>query len=168
MMLSNFRKIDKFYLSGGWTQVPKNLSFLSHYNIKAILDVQWHPADWESMQSSREFISQQASTYEMQYIPLAMRDDEFNVNLDSALETGHEILKGWETQFPSKRDNILIKCAAGISRSPTMLIYHLCIERRMSYIEALTYIRAQESKNFTEFGSSPNPYFSQYLRNKFK
>ena len=104
----------------------------------------------------------------IEYNALAMYDSEFNNDLGAILDFGHEYLEQMEEKFPDKRDGILVKCAAGISRSPAMLINHLCISRRMSYVEALNYVRDKENNQEIEFGSSPNEFFAQYLREKYK
>lgn len=160
----NFRKIDRFYLSGGWDNLPENINLLKLNKIKAVLDLQFI-SQKESETASR-YIKEKLG--DIQYYALAMYDSEFNNDLGAILDFGHECLEKLEEKFPNKNDGILVKCAAGISRSPAMLINHLCISRRMNYAEALNYLRDKESAQGIDFGSSPNEFFAQYLREKYK
>src|SRR3989304_8008242 len=154
----NLRQIDyKFYLSGGWQNVPKDLDELKYLGIKAILDLQFIP--WETMYdkndtlSSIKFITDEAKEEDIHYEAILMRDDEHNVYLPDLLLQGYEFIASMEKVFSKRKDKILIKCGAGISRSPAMLINYLCIKNRWSYVEALNYIREKEEYQ-VQFGTS--------------
>lgn len=137
---------------------------LRQQNIRAILDLQMLPSD--PIDTINIFMQEQAEKNNIKYTIIPFRDDEFNTDLDQVFTSGHTFLADMEQQFPAKKDTILVKCAAGISRSPSMLINHFCMSRRMSYVDALNYIRERERYTIT-FGSSPNPYFANYLKRRF-
>lgn len=166
----NFRKIDKFYLSGGWNNLPDNISLLRANRIKAVLDLQFTPDGgiYENYSAAIAAIKAKLAEDNIEYRAIRMRDDEFNADFDGVLSEGTEFLTEMEEKYPEKRDGILVKCGAGISRSSTMLINHLCITRRMSYLEALAYLRKREEDQAIQFGSSPNQFFAEKLKKRFK
>lgn len=171
MQLVNWRKIDKFYLSGGWNDVPENAKFLAYSRIKAVLDLQYFvDGFWSQKDRDRAvlFIREELAKYGIDYLAIDMYDSEHNLTFDDLLDQGTNFLTEMEEKYPEKRDGILVKCAAGISRSATQLINHLCISRRMSYVEALNYIREKEHRQGIEFGASPNYFFAEQLKKKFK
>jgi len=184
--LINFRRIDRFYLSGGWNNLPENISLLRQNRIKAVLDLQFTPdaGMYANYGPAIEAIKSKLAEDSIAYHAIRMTDDEFNLDFDGILNEGHEILTGWEEKFkPEPRvqqsgkkkviqmsppiAGILVKCGAGISRSPTMLINHLCITDRLSYLEALNYLRKKEYDQAVQFGSSPNYYFAEQLKRKY-
>lgn len=161
----NFRKIDKFYLSGGWNKLPENIDELKVNNVKAVLDLQFSTIDSRAtIKAIKELLEKNGIDYQA----IDMYDSEFNISMEDIFFAGQEFLSQMETKYPAKREGILVKCAAGISRSPAMLINYFCNSRRMSYAEALNYLRKREEDQGIDFGSSPNQYFSQYLKEKYK
>lgn len=169
----NFRKVDnKFCLSGGWNNLPENVKFLQANNIKAVLDLQFLPDDSVYSASQQEamilYIRDELEKVGIRYKIVKMRDDEFNLDLEYAFTEGSLFLIDAEEDFADKGDKILVKCAAGISRSPSMLINYLCASRRISYLEALQYVRENEEKYGVWFGASPNMFFAEHLKNKYK
>lgn len=114
------------------------------------------------------YIKDELEANGIEYKAIRMYDGEFNLDLDGIYAEGQEFLTEMEEKYPGKKDGILIKCAAGISRSPSMLINHLCVSRRMSYLEALNYLREKEYRQAIEFGTSPNQFFAQMLKGKYK
>lgn len=169
MEFPNWRKIDKFYLSGGWNNLPENIKFLTYNRIIAVLDLQFFDDGYfNNTGAIIHAIKEELQNVGIDYLAIKMQDSELVWNLEEILNEGQEFLTAIEEKYPDKRDGILIKCAAGISRSPTMLINHLCISRRMSYLEALNYLRDKEDNQGIQFGSSPNYFFVNYLKKKFK
>lgn len=165
-MILNLRQIDKFYLSGGWSaNILKDIEYLKTLNIKAILDLQMSQADIEFIgQRPIEFILNSMKEHGIDYKAVPMSDDEFNINLGNTLFEGSQFLSAMEKKYPAKKDKILVKCGAGISRSPTQLINYLCQVRNSSYIDILSYIRMKEEYAGIGFGSSPNPIFADHLK----
>lgn len=187
MQLPNFRKVDnKFYLSGGWNNLPENIKILQFHNIKAVLDLQFLPDNSVYSVGSQEamilHIKEELEKVGIDYKAIKLRDDEFNLNLEIDLAEGGMFLEQMEEKHkgeirkPAKKviqmgkrpSGILVKCAAGISRSPTMLINYLCETRRMSYLEALNYVRKNEQDQGVYFGASPNHFFVEHLKKKYK
>jgi protein-tyrosine phosphatase len=164
--LLNLRFIDKkFALSGGFTDLPKDIAYLSTLGVVAILDVGMTPDD--DYIAMGLYIENECAKEEIEYDYIPMRDDEFNDDIHEDWREAANILADWVKRYPNRRQFILIKCATGISRSASVLIYYLCREQRMSYIEALGYVRNAESGQ-TEFGVSLNNYFHNQLKGMFK
>jgi len=173
-LILNLRKIDKFWLSGGWQNViPEgDIAQLKANRIKAVLDLQFLPAERNSQYekdnlAAQKFLFDVLKKHGIEYAMLPIADDEYNDDLEGIFNAGHEFLSAMEEKYPDKRDAILVKCGAGVSRSASMLINHLCETRRMSYVEALNYVRDKESA-YVEFGASPHPFFAKFLKGKFK
>ena len=162
--MQNLRKINKFYLSGGWVHVPKDLKHLQTLNIKAILDLQFFPGDSQN-KAYINYISEEAEKVGIEYRGMPMVDGD-NDNLSDIFGTGAETLEKWELQFPKKRDSILVKCAAGVSRSASMLINYLCARDNKSYVDVLHMIRNAEEQ-YAMFGVSPSYEFVKYLKSKY-
>lgn len=168
----NLRKISKFWLSGGWQNFPYDVEELKANRIKAVLDLQFLPArkgsaDWKDNLAKEKFLLDELGKQGIDHKLLPFADDEYNEDLEGTFIAGSKFLSEMEEKYPNKRDAILVKCAAGISRSASMLIYHLCNTQRMSYVEALNFVRDKESV-YVEFGASPNHYFAKFLKKKFK
>ncbi len=173
VQLPNFRKIDeKFYLSGGWSNLPQNIKFLQSKNVKAILDLQFLPEDvvWSANQQRGMifYIKDELEKAEIEYKYIFMRDDELNNDFEDILIQGSTFLQQMEEKYPEKKEGILVKCAAGISRSPTLLINYLCESRRMNFYEGLNYVRKNEDRYGIGFGASPNYFFTEQLKKKYK
>lgn len=115
----------------------------------------------------RLFIEDRMKEANIEYKIIEFQDSEFNDDLEAILTEGQEFLAKQEEKLIDKQ-GILVKCAAGISRSATMLIHHLCVSRRLSYLEALNYVRDKEKIAHLDFGASPNYIFVDYLKKKFK
>jgi protein-tyrosine phosphatase len=67
-----------------------------------------------------------------------LEDDE-NEPIIATVHSVHRII----TKSTSKNKNVLIHCAAGISRSPAILIGHLMLEKNISYKEAAAAVRGR-------------------------
>lgn len=114
------------------------------------------------------FIEEELAKEGIDYKTIRFMDSsEIPQDLEGILTEGQEFLAQMEEKHSDKRHGILVKCAAGISRSPTMLIYHLGISRRMDFYEALNYVREKEQYQ-VDFGSSPNYLFMETLKKKLK
>lgn len=165
----NLRSINKFYLSGGWSGIQKDIEYLKTLNIKAILDLQATPSDVDSseMSGAINFIKETVKESGIDYLMLPMSDDEFNVDLGTVLYEGTKFLSEMEKKYPAKKEKILIKCGAGISRSPAQLINYLCQTRSMSFIDALSYVRMKEDLEGLGLGVGLNPIFYEHLKTMY-
>jgi hypothetical protein len=163
--LLNLRQIDrKFVISGGFTDLHKDVKYLVAIGVVAILDVGLTADD--DIDGMVQTIGDACFEEGIEYAHIPMRDDEFNWNLEGIWTTAAEILRKWEEKYPKRRQLILVKCATGVSRSASCLIYYLCEKNRWSYVEALNYVRDGEAHK-TEFGVSLNNYFHNTLKGMF-
>lgn len=163
----NLRKIDeKFYLSGGWDKPEADIELLKRLNIKGILDVEWAYDDgWES--SYIAYVQSVINTHKIDYYSMFMVDGHEEQNLPLLLEHGYEFLKRLEIKYPNIEDKILVKCAAGISRSSTQLINYLCGTKSLSAIQGLEYVRNGEKYQPIQWPATPNSTFFEYLKKKY-
>jgi protein-tyrosine phosphatase len=160
----NFRQIDKnFCLSGGWQDLDSDLENLHQAGIRFIIDVGLTPADEYATMVA--YTQERAEAIGIEYVCFPMYDDEFNDDVEYSWDLIADIIAGAEKTL-SRKEKILIKCGAGVSRSVSTFIYFLCQNKRMSAREALNYIRDAERFK-TEFGASPNTFFWNILRKKF-
>lgn len=61
-------------------------------------------------------------------------------------------------QFIDSGDKVLVHCAAGVSRSSSMVIAYLMIKEKMKYEDAYKFVKAKRSI------ISPNPGFASQLK----
>lgn len=159
----NARKIDKFYLSGGWENLPHDSQALVKHKIKAVLDLQFTPADMSGPIVMVETVLTDAGI-EYQHIP--MWDGNLGQDIEAIFSSATAILAAYEIRYPDPKDFLMVKCAAGISRSPSTLIAHYCETRRWNYREALDFIRKREQYS-AAWQADPNPVFSSLLKRKY-
>ena len=161
----NLRKIEnKFYLSGGWQNIEKDVAYLADNGFKAVIDVQFTPDDDVNTNDILEKLADEGIAYQS----IWMYDSEYNQDLDGILDTSAQYLTEADEYFTNKKDKILVKCGAGVSRSAAILINYLCQSRRLEFLEALNYVRTQEQKNFDYMlGISLDPSFTFHLLKKY-
>lgn len=164
----NARPIDKFYLSGGWQNVPLDAAMLKRENVRAVLDLQYTSDDDPS---APLYVKGELAKVDIEYEFILMRDGDGDAapqNLPFIFNWGAGILTGWNLRFTDPKDRILVKCGSGISRSSAMLIAAYGYMRQWSYQQSLTYIRNKEQNAPSLFmQSSPNPVFADYLKKVF-
>lgn len=161
----NLRPIDeKFYLSGGWTDVPKNAKWLEFNHFRAILDLQFTPSDFTS--KSESFIFSILDELGIKYAAVLMSDDENN-DLKRLFDKTSDILEEWDGLYKGRRDKILVKCGAGVSRSVAVLIDYYCKRDRLTYSEAKAIISKVDRYNYGGLPIGIHPYLENYLRNTY-
>jgi hypothetical protein len=125
--IDNFRVVDdRFRLSGGWVDVPRQAAWLAENGVVAVLDLQFEP-DWADTPArwanSLQPLIGVLSDHGIEHRALPMFDGE-NDDLAAVYEAGADAIRGWIERYPDGR--ILVKCLAGMSRSVSMLTYWLC------------------------------------------
>jgi len=163
----NFRPTDypKIYLSGGWENIANDPEFLFSQNIKAVLDLQYTVNDAASLPMTvRDALSEWDIEYT--YYPFEDTENYSASALEESLSNMSLVLNEWEEKYPRRNQHILIKCGAGVSRSPTAYLYYMCNRYGGSYLSRLWELRWEE-EGWTQFGSSPNVAFHSFLKKKF-
>lgn len=161
----NYRRINRKYcLSGGWSDIETDPDFLNDEGIAAVLDLQFTPDDDKGMAL---FLKDELDVYGIKYYSFPFADSEtYTPNqLKHLFKSFDAILTDLENNL-LKRQSILVKCGAGVSRSPAALLYHLCKQNDTSYVEELWNMREAE-EGLTEFGVSLNVAFHTYLKTTF-
>lgn len=161
----NLRPIDnKFYLSGGWVDVPKDASWLEFHHFRAVLDLQFTPFDFslKSSNTVRDMLDEQG----IKYLAVPMSDDENN-DLDSLFEITNNQLSQWDELYKESRDKILVKCGVGISRSVSVLISYYCQRDRLTYTEAKARIASHDQYNYGGLPIGIELNIDQYLRIRY-
>jgi hypothetical protein len=139
----NYRDIDdKFAISGGWANPYRNAQFLTEKGITAVVDLQYDPLDWIK---EAENIERMLASKGIAYLHIPMFDGP-NKGLKHIYEKGYKFIS---EHYPNGR--VLVKCAMGLSRSPSMLAYWYCKNRGMSFPEAhdLIYTASGEPKEIS-------------------
>lgn len=162
--MRNLRKVEKnYYLSGGWQDIFLDVERLRVNKIVAVLDLQYTLID-EIDDTIKDTMEREGINYKQ----VRMYDGEYNQNLSGILDETEEWLAVQELKI-SPKENILVKCGAGVSRSAAVLINHLCIAKRLTYFEALNLVRNNEEHgrwlSGFEWPVSLDPSF-QYELNK--
>jgi protein tyrosine phosphatase (PTP) superfamily phosphohydrolase (DUF442 family) len=159
----NARRVDaKFWLSGGWQHLDNDTKNVKKTGIMAVLDLQFTPAD--SPEPTRAIESAlSALGVEYHYIP--MWDGPLGQNLADIFQESNTLLADFELRFPGPKEQLLVKCAAGQSRSVSVLVSHFCESRRWTYHEALNYIKKRDG--YSPLTSDPNPVFATFLKRKY-
>jgi protein-tyrosine phosphatase len=161
----NLRQIDnKFHISGGWTDVPKDAAFLKQFGFRAVLDLQHTPENFNPINA--QFISGILKEHDIDYKYLLMNDGD-NADPSSLFDTGEEILGEWDEQFDKRNDKILVKCGVGVSRSVAMLANYYCMRDSVTYREAIARIQVADRYNQGGLPISPASQFIEYLRKQF-
>lgn len=167
----NSRKVDnKFYISGGWQDIERDTEWLKTENIRAVLDMQYTPYDSLNVPN---FIKGYLADEGIEYHYILMYDGEWNDNLASIFKEGENILEKWDTTFTNKKDRILVKCAAGISRSVSQYLNYICKRDNLPYTQAFNEFGKREAKwawinNDIDFwNGSPGPWFAHFLKLKY-
>lgn len=158
----NARKIDKFFLSGGWQHLAKDTEKVAGTGFKGVLDLQFTPADEPGPVRA---IEAALSTLGVEYHHIPMWDGPMGQNLEEIFSNAVEILTALEIRYPAPKEFILVKCAGGISRSPAVLAAYFCESRRWRYSEAIAYIRKRDMWN--SLAADPNPVFAAFLKRKY-
>lgn len=160
----NFRQIDsRICLSGGWTDVPVDAKWLASQGIEFVLDLQFTPDSY--LPENEDFIRVTLWNNKIEYKTILMYDGD-NDNIERIFEDSHNILTDWETKFSNRWSKILIKCGVGVSRSPAVLINHLCIRDRLNYGEARWRI-ASNDNHMVAPPISIDRFFEVYLKTKY-
>ena len=169
--LLNYRRVDpKFSISGGWDNLYENIDFLKSEKIVAVLDVQW--VDWDSDNVIHQ-VKQACADEDIELVPIRF-DDGINENMRRTreiIEQGRDEIERLVEKYPDKKQRILIKCAAGISRSPTMYLAYIAKRDRLIFEEAKATLDDAEYRlgyGYGDFwGNSPNFFFRKILREMY-
>lgn len=159
----NFRQIDKkLYLSGGWTDIDNDPDLLAHYNVKAVVDLQYSPDDdWKNLTKT---VENRLAEYDIDYAPFVLYDSDYNVDAREVFMAAADKIAEFIAQnADSKRDAVLIKCGAGLSRSVTALIWYLGYYRQMSYVQALDWYNS----HLADYNPSYQPYMQTHAINAY-
>lgn len=163
----NYRRVDKkFSISGGWNNLPENVAFLKDERVAAVLDLQF--TDWDSNHPLTQ-VSIALEDANIDYSHIKMFDDLNGTkeNTIRIIRKGADTLESFVEKHPKEYERILVKCAAGISRSPTVYLAYLCQANRWTYDEASEFLYDQERElhqmGLLYWPSSPNFYFRQFL-----
>jgi len=160
----NLRPVDdKFYLSGGWTDVPEDGKWLKLNNFRAVLDLQFTPDDYTAR--SFQYIKDELQDLSIEYFAVPMTDGE-NYDLDYTFRATSNQLEFWDGQFTERRDKILVKCGVGVSRSVAVLIDYFCKRDRLTYTEAKIRV-SKPDRFFSMLPVGIHPDLEWYLRNRY-
>jgi protein-tyrosine phosphatase len=159
----NLRKIDKFWLSGGWDEsnLQSNALDLANLGFKAVIDMEYS-ANWVPPIGLREILKDVG----IEYANIPMNDwggyssEEFN----GIMNRSQDILRIWDYKYNKPNQKILVKCAMGISRSSSVLINYLCYRYDKSFMEVWDYVREKEEGAL--YPATPNSHFSEMLNNR--
>ena len=75
-------------------------------------------------------------------------DDEPNENITKYFYTVHNII----SNAIANKQNVIVHCAAGMSRSPTLVLAYLMIENKWCFEEAYNYMKAKRPYISTNIG----------------
>lgn len=161
----NLRGIDgKFYLSGGWVDVPNDAKWLQLNEFRAVLDLQFTKDDY--FPKSAQFIKDTLEYVGIDYYAIPMNDG-LNQNIDSLFEVGYNILDDWDKKYTHRRDKILVKCGVGVSRSVAMLANYYCTRDRLTFTEARSRIQRIDKFNSGGLPIMIADELDFYLRNEY-
>jgi hypothetical protein len=161
----NFRPIDnKFCLSGGWIDVPKDAKWLKINGFRAILELQFTQIDYTD--KSFYFIRDTLEDLSIEYFAVPMNDGE-NYNINRLFEITRNQLQEWDSKFTRNRDKILVKCGVGVSRSVAVLIDYYCYRDRLTYSEAKIKISNVDKYNYGGLPISIEETFVRFLKSKY-
>jgi hypothetical protein len=167
----NPRQIDKkFWISGGWQNAPIDIQWLKTENIRAVLDLQFTPNDDDSRP---DFIFDMLDEEDIAYSHIKMFDGDYNWDLKEILDLGEALLKDWDLTYTKKKDRILIKCGAGVSRSVAHYLNYICGRDEICFADALANFRNAEiewakiNADLNFWPASPDYSFKDYLNKKY-
>lgn len=166
----NARKIDsKFYISGGWQHIERDTEWLKTENIRAVLDLQYTPWDEKNVP---EHVKDYLEDNDIAYHYIIM-EDGWDSNLSSLFEAGETMLAYWDSLFSNRKDRILIKCGAGVSRSVSQYLNYICKRDEIPFQEAYRDYRNKEDKWANIYAEEnywpgmPTIEFVQFLDKKY-
>ena len=140
----NARPIDnKFWVSGGWENVERDIKWLKEHNIRAVLDLQYTLDDNPNLPI---FVKNRLADEGIEYHSILMWDGEWNYSVHAIFLEGENKLELWDTTFTGKKDRILVKCGAGISRSVSQYLNYICFRDKVSFADALAEFSRAEYK----------------------
>lgn len=161
----NLRQIDnKFVLSGGWTDVPKDAQWLAKNNFKAVLDLQFTPDNFTP--KLYKFVEDSLREVNIEYYPLPMVDGD-SPNLDRIFTLATTQLELWDQRYVGRFEKILVKCGVGVSRSVSCLIHYYCSRDRISYSEAKERITRVDKTAYAGLPISVHPELERRLKTLF-
>lgn len=161
----NLRPIDdKFYLSGGWIDVPSDVKWLNLNHFRAILDLQFTPDDYSH--KSHQFVKDTVENLSIKYLAVPMTDGE-NYDLKDLYTVTSNQLEFWDGEFTNRRDKILIKCGVGVSRSVSVLIDYYCKRDRLTYTEAKARISNVDRYNHGGLPISIDIVLAEHLKEQY-
>jgi len=169
-MLNARRVDDKFFISGGWQDIERDTEWLKMENIRAVLDMQYVPYDSANLPY---FVKSYLADEGIEYLSIPMYDGEMNENLAELYTLGENTLEDWDKRFTHKRDRILVKCAAGISRSVSQYLNYICKRDGLTYWRAESEFSKREAKWAMSYGDrdfwpgGPGPWFTHFLTKKY-
>lgn len=163
----NLRVIDRFVLAGQWEDPMADLDMLTANGVRAVLDLEFGPQAFATDGSSIELLNQAAAARGLDYRAIPFVDSDDNADLDAVYEDGEAFLARAEAAYPDPADLIVVKCAGGVSRSPSMLADYYCASRGLTYPQAIGYIHQREAGSGGVWRAEPRPAFVAYLTAKF-
>lgn len=167
----NARQVDKkFWLSGGWQDIERDINWIKTENIRAILDLQFTSDD---DRNTYTYVCDMLADEGIEYRHILMYDGDWNTDLPAIFLEGENQLEIWDTTFTGKKDRILIKCAAGASRSVSQYLNYICYRDKIDPLTAFGNLVDYEAKwaminaprNF--YPANPDPSFTSYLKKKY-
>lgn len=137
----NFRQVDnRFALSGGWLNIEDQARWLHENGFVAVLDLQFAPVV-ESKAEAKYFsyskwtndfinaVDGALSEFGIEYHQIFMNDG-YNKNINAIYQESMDTLNSWVDELPEGK--ILVKCAAGYSRSVSTLAQWYCENENLS------------------------------------
>lgn len=164
----NYREVDdKFAISGGWYDIERDIAFLKSKNITAILDMEFTDYSLDRREASKIAKICKANGIEYTSIPM---EDSLNYSYEyteKLIRQGTDKLIEYVDKHNDSNSRILVKCAAGISRSTTMYLSYTCHANKISFSNAYRKLQRIEfnllNNGKMRWGAMPNNYFQQIL-----
>jgi hypothetical protein len=168
----NRRQVDnKFYISGGWQNIERDIEWLKANHVRGILDMQFTPYDEPNVP---DFIKAYLADQGIEYHYILMYDGDWNQNLEALYSEGETVLANWDQKYTNRKDRLLVKCAAGISRSVSQYLNYICKRDNIPYRKAEDNLaRTERNLLYTDADGTfdwiggPGPWFTQFLSNKY-
>jgi hypothetical protein len=167
----NAKKVDKkFWISGGWQDIERDIEWLKTENIRAILDMQYTPSDDPNLY---RYVAGLVREEGILYHNILIYDGDYNYNVGELFDEGADYLEKCDKGFTDKKDRILVKCGVGASRSVAMYLNYICKRDSLDLIEAFTNLQnAEDSWALLNGGANfypamPDISFITYLAKKY-